>query len=142
MSRDGFAHLGSGTVPYTSPGPSGQSTPHSSEGDVLFGRDGEQIVIVNPEDFSCYRNGVTKQVTLTGGAAATKLDVSLENRRAIAIANTHATAVLYIGFHPEVTISNGWPIFASTSLSINCSSKLLVYGVSASNITASIMEVA
>ena len=118
------------------------STPHSSAGDVLFGRDGEQVVIINPEDFSCYRNGVTKQITLTGGAAAAKLDVSLENRRAIAIANLNSTAVLYIGFHSEVTVSNGWPIFAQTSLSINCSNKLKVYGVSASNITVGIMEVA
>ena len=142
MSRLAASHLGSGTVPYILPGASGQTTPHGSEGDVLFNREGESIIIVNPEDFSCYRNGVTKQIALTGGAAAAKLDVSLENRRAIAIANTHATAVLYIGFHPEVTISNGWPIFASTSLSINCSNKLQVYGVSASNITVGVMEVA
>jgi len=141
MARESSAHLGSGTIPYIYPGPSGQTTPHPSAGDVLFNRDGQNIIVLNPEDFSVFRNGVTKQVALTGGAAAAKLDVSLENRRAIAIANTHATAVLYIGFHPEVTISSGWPIFASTSLSINCSNKLNIYGVSASTLKVGIMEV-
>ena len=141
MARESSSHLGSGCVPYVYPGPSGQPTPHPSEGDVLFNRDGQNIIVLNPEDFSCYRNGITKQVSLTANVAA-KLDVSLENRRAIAIANIDSTAVLYIGFHPEVTVSNGWPIFANTSLSINCSNKLLVYGVSASSIIVSIMEVA
>lgn len=142
MARESSSHLGSGCVPYIYPGPSGQTTPHSSAGDVLFNRDGQNIIILNPEDFSIFRNGVTKQISLTAGAAAIKLDVSLENRRAIAIVNLDSTAVLYIGFHSEVTISNGWPIFAQTPLSINCSNKLQVYGVSASNITVGIMEVA
>ena len=141
MARESSSHLGSGCVPYMYPGPSGQITPHPSEGDVLFNRDGQNIIILNPEDFSVFRNGITKQVSLTAGVAS-KLDVSLENRRAIAIANIDTAATLYIGFHPEVTVSNGWPIFASTSLSINCSNKLQVYGVSASNIIVGIMEVA
>jgi len=142
MARQSSSHLGSGCVPYIYPGPSGQPTEHSSAGDVLFNRDGDNVIILNPEDFSIFRNGITKQVSLTGGAAAAKLDVSLENRRAIAIANTHATAVLYIGFHPEVTVSNGWPIFAQTSISINAGNKIQVYGVSALNITTCVMEVA
>lgn len=140
MARESTSHFGSGTVCYTFPGPSGQPTPHPSQGDVLFGRDGQNAIIINPEDFSCYRNGITKQVSLTAGAVS-KLDVSLENRRAIAISNIDSTTTLYIGFHEGLTVSNGWPIFPQTSLSINCSNKLQVYGVSASNITVGIMEV-
>ncbi len=140
MPRLGFAHLGSGCVPYINLSPSVQPTPHSNQGDVLFGRDGEQVIIINPEDFSVFRNGITKQVTLTANVAQ-KLDVSLENRRAIAIVNLDATAVLYMGFHSEVTVNNGWPIFAQMPLSINCSNKLNIYGVCASNITVGVMEV-
>ena len=141
MGRQSFSHLSSGTVPFIMPGPSGQPIPHPSEGDVLASRDGDNVVIINPSDFSCYRNGITKQVSLTANIVS-KLDSSLEGRRAIAIVNLNSTSTLFIGFHPEVTVSNGWPVFAQTSLSINCSNKLLVYGVSASSIIVSVMEVA
>ncbi len=141
MSRQSFSHLSSGTVPYIMPGSSGVPVPPQSAGDVLATRDGDNCVIINVQDFSVYRSAITHQTSLSANIVS-KLDQSLEGRRAIAIANLDSTAVLYIGFHPEVTVGNGWPIFANTSLSINCSNKLQVYGVSASNIIVSIMEVA
>ncbi len=140
MARESSAHLGSGTVPYIYPGPSGQPTAHGSQGDVLFNRDGQNVIILNPEDFSIFRNGVIKQVSLTANIVS-KLDVSLENRRAIAIANLDSTATLFISFHNGLTITNGWPIFAKTSISINAGNKIQVYGVSASSIIVSVMEV-
>ncbi len=141
MARESASHLGSGCVPYIYPGPSGQSTPHASEGDVLFNRDGQNIIVLNVEDFSVYRNGITKQVSLTANVVA-KLDSSLENRRAIAIVNLNSTSTLFIGFHPEVTVNNGWPIFPQTSLSLNCSNKIICYGVSIANIKVGTLEVA
>jgi len=145
MARESASHLGSGCVPYIYPGPSGQPTPHPSEGDVLFNRDGQNIIVLNPEDFGCYRNGTTKQISLTANIVA-KLDVALENRRAIAVANLDSTTILFIGFHPNITTGvgnfGGWPIFPHTAVSITCSNKLQIYGVSTANISVSIMEVA
>lgn len=140
MARESSSHLGSGTTPYIFSGPSGQTTPHASEGDVLFNRDGQNIIVLNPEDFSVFRNGITKQVSLTANVVS-KLDSSLENRRAVAIANLNSTSTLFIGFHPEVTVNNGWPIFAQTSLSLNCSNKLQIYGVCVANIKVGTLEV-
>ena len=140
MARESSSHLGSGTICYMYPGPSGQPTPHSSAGDVLFNRDGTNMIILNPEDFSVYRNAITRQVSLIANIAA-KLDASLENRRAVAISNLDSTTTLFIGFHSELTISNGYPVFPQSSVSINCGNKIQVYGVSAANITVGVMEV-
>lgn len=128
------SHLGSGTVPYTVPG---------IEGGILNERDGESVAVINPEDFSVYRGGNVKQVSLTANVVA-RLDTTLANRRAVAIQNMDSSNDLYIGFTSSVTLSGatgGWKIPPSGEITINATNRLHIFGISASNIVAGVMEV-
>jgi len=136
---------GSGTVPsiYSSlPGEEDYGTV-----DAVTRRDADPIAVMNVEDFSAFLGpGDTQIVTVTGGGAAVKLDKGIVNRRAVAIVNTHETAILYVGFRDTITTSAGplagYPILPRTGISINCTNRYQIWGRSTANIDAGIMEIA
>jgi len=137
MARQGFSHLGSGTVPYIE---ELQNHPDPNQRH----RDGSQVIVVNPEDFSVFRNGDCYQVTLAP-STATRLDKGLENRRAVAIANLSSTETIYVGFDDTVSLAGGnggFPIFPQTSISLDATNRISIYAIAGSTLDVSVMEVA
>lgn len=136
MARQGFSHLGSGTVPYI------EDLQNHDDPTKRY-RDGSQVIVVNPEDFSVFRNGDCYQVSLSA-STVTRLDKGLENRRAVAIANLSSTETIYVGFDNTVSVTGangGFPIFPQTSISLDATNRIAIYGISASAVDVSIMEV-
>ena len=137
MTRQGFSHLGSGTVPYI------EDLQNNDDPSKRY-RDGSQVIVVNPEDFSVFRNGDCYQVSLAS-STATRLDKGLENRRAVAIANLSSTETIYVGFNDTVSltgVNGGFPIFPQTSISLDATNRMSIYAISASALDVSVMEVA
>jgi len=143
MPHTATTHPGSGTVPsiYSSlPGESDYKTKRA----VVY-RDAEAVAIMNPEDLSAYRGGGDTQIVALTGGAAQRLDKGVEGRRAVAIINTHETAILYIGFRDTITTSAGplagWPILPRTGITIDCTNRYKIWGRSTVAIDAGVMEV-
>lgn len=144
MARETYAVIGSGSIPFLHGQINHNAYPARFPSDSLKTRQGSNAVIVNFEDLSVWKGGDTRLVSVAG--TATRLDTSLEYRRAIAIANTSTTEVLYIGFDNTVTTSvgatGGFPLFPRTSISIDAMNLYQLYGITTgSTITIGIMEV-
>lgn len=139
MATQSQSVLGSGTVPFT------LAQPVPIPGDSLVYRQGDNVVVINPEDFSVHRDATTQLVNVS--TSVIRIDKGLTNRRAVAIANTHESAILYIGFSDNITTSAGstgaWTLFGRNSMSIDCSNRIHIYAVTTgSTILASVMEIA
>lgn len=143
MSHDAFSVLGSGCTPYLYnhrvPLQDLSGTDDGSPEQLVW-RKGEQVAVINYEDNSVHVSGVTRQVSV--GTSATRIDVGLTFRRAVAIVNTNATDTLYVGFSPGVTTSNGFQLLPNTSLSIDATNILSIYGIAAATILVGVMECA
>lgn len=134
MGRFAFSHLASGTVPYVY----SHWVPPQSTGDIVY-RDGDQVILINPQDLSVYLSGATKQVSV--GTSVIRLDSGITGRRSMAVANLSSTVTLFIGFSSSVTTSTGFPVFPQSSIAVDCTNIYNVYGIAASTITAAVMEV-
>lgn len=138
--RYGFSLLGSGTTPYVEhclP-----NIPHSSSGIVY--RDGEQVIIINPEDFSVHLGGETTQVTLSP-STVTRIDIGLTKRRSMAITNTSTGITVYIGFRSNITTTGsngGFPLLPQQSITIDCKNIIRIYAIASVAATLGILEVA
>ena len=99
---------------------------------------GTQVVVVNPEDGSAGGSGLVTAVSV--GATAVKLPTTpLRGRRAIAVFN-NSSAPLYVGFSPNVTTGNGWPIPAGSSLPMDINGQVELYGIASSTLDIRILE--
>lgn len=126
--------LGSGTVPFVM----GQPTP-SQEG-VLTHQDGANAVIVNPENFSLYRGGNTRQIDIAG--TATRLDTGLVYRRTLALKNMSTATDIFLGFNSSVTTLTGFPLSGKEPISIDMTNLLGVWAISAgSTVRVAVMEI-
>jgi hypothetical protein len=100
---------------------------------------GTQVVVVNPEDGSAGGSGLVTAVTVS--TLATKLPLTpLVYRRAIALANQSQSVTLYIGFGPEVTTSNGFPIGPGATMPMDINGEIEVYGIANSSVDVRVLE--
>lgn len=103
---------------------------------------GVATAVINPEDASASLSGVASAVTVDTSPVLLPT-TPLKYRRALGILNNDNTNILYIGFNAEVTTSNGWPIAASNSISLDINGDVKVYGVgSASGVDVRLLELA
>lgn len=134
---------GSGTIPSIYGSLPGESD-HGTHRAVKW-RDAEAIAIMNPEDFSAFRGPGDTQIVSVSAGAAVRLDKGVEGRRAVAIINTHETAILYVGFRNNITTTAGalagFPVLPRTGISIDCTNRYKIWGKSIATIAAGIMEV-
>ncbi len=148
MAREYSTHLGSGTLPFNGglkefdAGLTGERTnqyPLPSSG--LAHRYGVGTVVLNPEDFSAHLGLKSNNISITTTAAALPV-TAFENRRAIAIYNFGA-GTLFIGAS-DITITNGFPILAGSSISIDIqgSNNVTIFAVSDSTADVRILEIA
>lgn len=133
--RYSFTVPGSGSVPYIMNQPGSGSVPEG----ILVARDGANSIVLNPEDFSAYRGGNTRQVSVSG--MAVRLDNALIFRRSLAISNMSTGTDIFIGFTPTVTITTGYPVHAGREISIDMNNLLGLWSITAgSSVTVAILE--
>lgn len=145
MNREAFATIGSGTVPHKGYGPAHSFTPGaypgaSSKNDLRV-RQGDQVIMINPEDFSV-SIGLRSQ-SITVGTSATPLPVNpLEYRRALVVHNNSASTI-FLG-DSTVTTNSGLPIAAGEKIAFDIQNNpnVVVYAVAGSSVDVRIMELA
>lgn len=121
MARESTAIVGSGLNPLKK-----DVCANSTTGERYLA--GTNVNILNPEDSSAGCSGLVTAVTL--GTSAVQLPTTpLKYRRAISICNNSSTAVVYIGFDPNVTTGTGWPLAAKATISLDINGQVLIYGV-------------
>lgn len=126
--RYSMATITSGTqnylLGYPSPAPEG----------LLSYRDGVNQIIANWPDASAFRLGDTTQVTLNS-STATRIDIPIIGRRAIALCNLHDSETIWIGFRSNLTSSGatgGFPLFPHEKVSLDLSAHVSIYGITTS----------
>jgi hypothetical protein len=143
MSSEYTSVVGSGTTTQQALAPAYNfpdgTFPVPSQRDSLRIRVGTGNVVLNPEDFSVSK-GIRSQNISVGTTAVPLPAVPLEFRRSLSIYN-NGNLPIYIGFD-DVTTSNGFPLAAGTSISIDCQSTpgMTVYAISTSTIDTRILE--
>jgi hypothetical protein len=143
MPHTEFTYPGSGTIPgieASLPGGHVRGTPSA-----VTHRDTQAVAVLNPEDFSAYMGaGDTQIITLSAGAS-NRLDKGIENRRSIAVTNTHTTAILYVGFRSTIIstagVLGGFPVYPKTAISIDCTNRYQIWGIADVELTVGIMEI-
>lgn len=137
--------IGSGTIPHIQSGPAHDLAPGQfpvpSPRDSLRNRQGDGVVVLNPEDFSVSIGIRPQAITVT--TSATPLPSNpLEYRRALAIHN-NSSITIYIG-DQNVTVSNGFPLVAGEKIALDIANvpNVTVYAVAASSAEVRILEVA
>lgn len=136
---------GSGTVPSLLPYLPGGHKYNQPITEGLTYLDAEPTAIMNPEDLSAFRGGGDTQIVALSAGAAARLDKGVGDRRAVAIINTHETATLYIGFRDTITTTpgalGGWPVLPQTAISIDCTNRYKIWGISTVDIVVGVMEI-
>ena len=129
MSSEVYSVLGSGSVPlnYRHSVPP-QNATNAPPTDVIF-RKGQEVVIINPEDFSAHIDGGTKQTAVAG--TAVRVDIGRTYRRAVALKNMSSTETVFIGFTAAVTISTGFPLFGREGITLDATNILNLYAITA-----------
>lgn len=90
---------------------------------------GTAVAVLNPEDSSAGCSGAV--TALTVGSSVVKLpETPLKYRRAVSVLNNSSEDILYIGFDPGVTVSNGWPLNPGGCISFDANGDIILYGVS------------
>lgn len=143
MNKEAFATMGSGTVPHMGYGPAYNFAPGAYPGanskDSLRVRQGDQVIMINPEDFSVSIGLRSQAVTV--GTSATPLPVDpLEYRRALVVHN-NGNSTIFLG-DSTVTINSGLPLAAGEKIAFDIQNNpnVVVYAVAGSNTDVRIME--
>lgn len=146
MPRDYNTIIGSGTTPNVAQSPPYSITPGTypipSQRDSLRNRQGDGIVVLNPENFSV-SIGLSHQAILVPGGTGVALPTTpLENRRALVLHNV-GPGILYIGL-VNVTTSDGFPIDVGEKIAIDVQGtpNVTLWGVSDSTSDVRILEFA
>jgi hypothetical protein len=145
MSRESTTSIGSGTVPHLAVSPaleiSNDTFPIPSHRHNLKTRTGENVVMINIEDFSVFI-GMNQQAVSVSSSALPLPANPLEFRRALVIHN-NGGSTLYIG-GSNVTTANGFPLAANEKISIDIQNNesVTVYGISAGTSDVRLLELA
>jgi hypothetical protein len=145
MSKQYFSTVGSGTVPHIGYGPAHNfpqgAYPGAHSKNELRTREGDGVILLNPEDFSISIGLRTSSVTVTTSAVALPIN-ALENRRALVIHN-NGTSVVYLGAS-NVTTANGLPLAVNEKIAFDIQNNpnVVVYAVATSSVDVRIMELA
>jgi hypothetical protein len=146
MSTLSNSVLGSGTTPNVAHAPPygiPQGTyPVPDQRTNLRNRQGENVVLINPENLSV-SIGLRNQAILVPGGTGVALPADpLENRRALVLHNA-GPGTLYIGL-VGVTTSDGFPIAVNEKIAIDCQGtpNVTLYGVSDSTCDVRVLEFA
>lgn len=136
--------IGSGTTPHVSYAPPyaipDNTYPIPDQRTQLRARQGEGVVVLNPENFSV-SIGLRQQAILVPGGTGVALPLTpLENRRALVLHNA-GPGTLYIGL-VNVSTADGFPIAAGEKISIDAQGtpNVTVYGVSDSTCDVRVLE--
>jgi len=146
MTREYNAVLGSGTTPnvaYSPPyGIQAGTFPVPDQRTNLRNRQGDGVVILNPENFSVSIGLRQQALSVPGGTGVPLPANPLENRRSLVLHNA-GPGILYIGLI-NVTTSDGFPIAVNEKIAIDCqgTSNVTLYGVSDSISDVRVLELA
>jgi hypothetical protein len=100
---------------------------------------GTQVVVVNPEDGSAGGSGLVTAVSVS--STAVKLPTTpLVYRRAVAVANQSTSVTLYIGFSPDTTTANGFPIGPGATMPMDVNAEIEIYGIADSTVDVRVLE--
>ena len=143
MPRDYNAVIGSGYTPNVA-----QSIPYGiavgtypvpDQRTNLRNRQGEGIVVLNPENFSV-SIGLLNQAVAVGAIAVALPASPLENRRALVLHNV-GPGILYIGLS-SVSTANGFALAVGEKIAIDCQGtpNVTLYGVSDSSSDVRVLE--
>lgn len=138
--------IGSGTTPLVSYAPPyaipDNTFPVPDQRTSLRTRQGEGVVVLNPENLSV-SIGLRQQAILVPGGTGIALPASpLENRRALVLHNA-GPGTLYIGL-ANVSTADGFPIAVNEKIAIDCQGtpNVTLYGVSDSTCDVRVLEFA
>lgn len=146
MPRDYNAILGSGCTPNLAEAPAYNITPGTfpvpDQRNSLRNRQGEGIVVLNPENFSVSIGLRQQAIAVPGGTGIPLPAAPLENRRSLVLHNV-GPGILYLGLI-NVTTSDGFPIAVNEKIAIDCQGtpNITIYGVSDSTCDVRILELA
>lgn len=146
MPRDYSAILGSGTTPHVAYSPpygiAPGTFPVPSQRDSLRSRQGDGVVLLNPENFSVSIGLRQQAITVPGGTGVPLPANPLEFRRALVLHNA-GPGTLYIGL-ANVTTTDGFPIASNEKIAIDCQGtpNVTLYGVSDSSCDVRVLEFA
>jgi hypothetical protein len=146
MPRDYNSIIGSGCTPNVA-----HSTPYNlpdglypipDQRHSLRNRQGEGVVVLNPENFSVSIGLLNQAISVPGGTGIALPLSPLENRRALVIHN-FGPGILYIGLS-TVSTSNGFPILVNEKIAIDCQGtpNVTIYGVSDTTCDIRVLEFA
>lgn len=145
MARDSTTTIGSGTVPHLAASPaldiSSDTFPIPSQRAALNTRFGDNVVMINIEDFSVFIGMNQQAISVTSSAVPLPTN-ALKFRRALVIHN-NGSSTLYIG-GSNLTVANGFPLAANEKISIDIQNNenVTVYGISAGTSDVRILELA
>ena len=145
MPREYNAVIGSGTTPNVAHAPPYGITPGTypvpDQRTSLRNRQGDGIIVLNPENASV-SIGLSQQAISVTGTATALPSSPLENRRALVIYNA-GPGTLYVGTS-SVSTANGMPMAVGEKIAfdIQGTPNVKVYGISDSTSDVRILELA
>lgn len=111
-----------------------------SKGVTLFDESGFNIEKRNPLQVDMVLSANIKSQAVTVSTSAVKLPAtSMEGRRSILIFDNSTTIDLYIG-GSDVTTTNGIPITAKSTITIDANEDVDVYGIASESINVRVLE--
>jgi|SRR5689334_13522628 len=146
MSNLSNSVIGSGTTPNVAHAPPYSIAPGTfpvpDQRTNLRNRQGENVILLNPENFSVSIGLRNQAISVPGGTGVALPATPLENRRALVLHNA-GPGTLYIGL-VGVTTSDGFPIAVNEKIAIDCQGtpNVTLYGVSDSTCDVRVLELA